>query len=51
MSRSELQQIVDAFEAIGTDNVQYRTMGTVLPFLEDRVLPNVSLSLARFELP
>ena len=50
MSRSELQRITDACEAIRTDSVQYRTTGTVLPFPEDRVPPSVSLSLARFKL-
>ena len=51
MSQSQLQRIIDAYEAIGTDSVQYRTMGTVLPLQEDRIPPNVSLSLARFKLP
>jgi hypothetical protein len=50
VSRPELQRIIDACEAAGTDSAQYRTTGTVLPFPEDWVPPNVSPALARFKL-
>ncbi|KAN0131265.1 hypothetical protein V8E53_010969, partial [Lactarius tabidus] len=50
VSRPELQRIIDACEAVGTDDAQYRTTGAVLPFPEDWVPPNVSPALARFKL-
>lgn len=50
VSRPELQRIIDACETAGSENAQYRTTGTVLPFPEDWVPPNVSPSLARFKL-
>ncbi|KAN0127858.1 hypothetical protein V8E53_014305 [Lactarius tabidus] len=39
----ELQRTIDACEVVGTECVQYYTSGTVLPFPEDWVPPNVSL--------
>ena len=50
VSRPELQRIIDACEAVGTDSGRYRTTGAILPFPEDWVPPNVSPSLARFKL-
>ncbi|KAF8256363.1 hypothetical protein EI94DRAFT_1711735, partial [Lactarius quietus] len=51
VSRPELQRIIDACEAAGTETAPYhRTTGTILPFPEDWVPPNVSPALARFKL-
>ncbi|KAH9167607.1 hypothetical protein EDB89DRAFT_2074727 [Lactarius sanguifluus] len=50
VSRPELQRIIDACEAAGSETTPYRTTGTLLPFPEDWVPPNVSPALARFKL-
>ena len=50
VSRPELQWIIDACQAVGTDSGRYRTTGAILPFPEAWVPPNVSPSLARFKL-
>ena len=50
VSRPELQRIIDACEAAGTETAPYRTTGALLPFPEDWVPPNVSPALARFKL-
>ncbi|KAI0246780.1 hypothetical protein BJV78DRAFT_1286112 [Lactifluus subvellereus] len=49
VSRPEIQRIIDACEAVGTENVQNGTPGIVLPFPEEWVPPNVSPALARFK--
>ncbi|KAH9012882.1 hypothetical protein EDB84DRAFT_1444481 [Lactarius hengduanensis] len=50
VSRPELQRIIDACEAAGSETTPFRTTGTLLPFPEDWVPPNVSPALARFKL-
>ena len=43
VSRPELPRILDACDAVGTESALYRTTGTVFPFPENCVLPNVWL--------
>ncbi|KAH9007697.1 hypothetical protein EDB83DRAFT_700068 [Lactarius deliciosus] len=50
VSRPELQRIIDTCEAAGSETTPYRTTGTLLPFPEDWIPPNVSPALARFKL-
>src|SRR5712671_5329585 len=49
VSRPEIQRIIDACEAVETENGRNRRGNIVLPFSEEWVPPNVSPALARFK--
>ena len=49
VSRPEIQRIIDAVEAVETENLQGQSRTVRLPFPEEWVPPNVSPALARFK--